>query len=721
MPHKLSQSSTLSTKTGKTASQKRTTLRLEPSTANTKRINPMTAFVNASAPRTTSSSSSKSKGKGKEVVKDLSPVVVNQEINQQESYQLWADLYEPKSEAELAVHVRKVDDVRNWLREAFEGGPSGKLRKYRRLLVLTGPAGTAKSSTIRVLSNEMGFEILDWKSPAGDAFANADLDGISSDPWVSDETSFTKFRLFLERASRCQNVFRTTSTLTTSTPSASSSSSPSSNSNSNLVPQRRIILLEDLPNILHASIRSQFHEAIRSLVENADPDPVPIIIIISDSGMRGEAGDERLASGAWGRDQDGAVDIRNVLPKDVLHGPYVREIKFNPIAPTLLKKALQALLKRHFASSSRKSPITGQMLDTVVNSANGDIRSAIMALQFACIRHGSGRKSKGADSSQVLVESITRREQSLALFHLMGKVLYNKRKGDPPPPSASAKDITRDQELDKTLRDPPALPTYLSEHDRKASRVDVNTIYADSPIDSSLFSLYLHHNYTQFCGDVDECDGVAEWLSWADSSGGEAWYQINPYQFHLLALGTLHSLPTPVPRLSQRVCKPVFFENLNKEKKGWEGVRDVRSWIIDQNSSGSDDSGWNLSTWTPTAIATELGGVFRARDVAINQNLGLSTSRRMPSIPSIPSTHQTFSHLKFVYPKSDNRRSLGGQALDEEDADALSSDGAMIEEQQEMGMWQDGVSNNGGIGDPERRVSVADAGGWLESDDIEDF
>lgn len=31
----------------------------------------------------------------------------------------------------LAVHARKVQDVRQWFMEAFEGGPSGKLRKYR--------------------------------------------------------------------------------------------------------------------------------------------------------------------------------------------------------------------------------------------------------------------------------------------------------------------------------------------------------------------------------------------------------------------------------------------------------------------------------------------------------------------------------------------------------------------------------------------------------------
>ena len=34
-------------------------------------------------------------------------------------------------QGELAVHKRKVEEVRQWLVEAFEGGPSGKLKKYR--------------------------------------------------------------------------------------------------------------------------------------------------------------------------------------------------------------------------------------------------------------------------------------------------------------------------------------------------------------------------------------------------------------------------------------------------------------------------------------------------------------------------------------------------------------------------------------------------------------
>ncbi|KAJ3807435.1 Rad17 cell cycle checkpoint protein-domain-containing protein [Lentinula aff. lateritia] len=696
MRSRSSQKTTSTSKnTGKSASQKRTTLKLEPSTANTRRINPLTAFINIPLSQeelSSTQSSSKRKGKEREIMKDPSPT---QEMEIQDSGQLWVDMYEPRSEAELAVHVRKVENVRNWLRESLDGGPFGKLRKYRRVLVLTGPAGTAKSSTIRVLSQELKFEIIEWKSSTSETFANAtDFDATSSGLWVSDDTMFTKFRLFLERASQCQSVFSSSSTPNPWKRPLSSSSLSSSDSKP--TPIQRIILLEDLPNVLHSNTRSQFHDVIRSLVENQDPNPVPVVIVLSDSGMRGEAGDERLAGGLWEREQDSAVDLRSILPKDVLNGPYVDEIRFNPIAPTLLKKALQALLSRNF--SSQKSPITGQMLDMIVDSANGDIRSAIMALQFACIR--LNKKTKGADP-QVLMESITRREQSLALFHLMGKVFYNKRKGDPPAPSASARDIKKDQEIDKRLKDPPKLPPYLSEHDRKASRVDVNTIYSDSPIDSSLFSLYIHQNFIQFCTDVDQCDGIADWLSWADSSGGDAASFCSPsFIIPIILMYVLFS--APVPRLNQKVCKPDFFDNINEEKESWDGVRDVRSWIINQGT----DSGWNFSGWNSRTIATELGGVLRARDA--------TSSPETPFTQRAPPSHRKFSNLKFVYPKSD-RKLIGGQPLHETEVGEPYSDGAIsVEEQQEMGMWQDEK-------EPERVVSIADAGGWLDSDDIAYF
>ena len=50
-----------------------------------------------------------------------------------------------------------------------------------------------------------------------------------------------------------------------------------------------------------------------------------------------------------------------------------------------------------------------------------------MALQFACIVHKPSQKKKKNIGNTVVLEAVTRREQSLALFHLLGKVLYNKR------------------------------------------------------------------------------------------------------------------------------------------------------------------------------------------------------------------------------------------------------------------------------------------------------
>ncbi|KAJ7710192.1 hypothetical protein B0H14DRAFT_3641061 [Mycena olivaceomarginata] len=127
-------------------------------------------------------------------------------------------------------------------------------------------------------------------------------------------------------------------------------------------------------------------------------------------------------------------------------------------------------------------------------------------------------------------------------------------------------------------------------------------LIADPLIDSSLLSLYIHQNYTPFCTEVEECSGVAEWLTWVDSSGGEAWYQANPHRFHLLMMGTLHSLPSPVPRRGQKLFKPQFFNYLMKEKDAWDTVRD-------------ENEGWRLGGWSRTEVAPGLGGMLKYQAV----------------------------------------------------------------------------------------------------------
>lgn len=97
-----------------------------------------------------------------------------------------------------------------------------------------------------------------------------------------------------------------------------------------------------------------------------------------------------------------------------------------------MRKALHAMLNTHFAGLA-SAPPSKEALDLIVESVNGDIRSAIMALQFACVVEAPPVSKKGrakalrGTSTRAMLEVITKRENSLVLFHLLGKILYNKR------------------------------------------------------------------------------------------------------------------------------------------------------------------------------------------------------------------------------------------------------------------------------------------------------
>lgn len=185
---------------------------------------------------------------------------------------------------------------------------------------------------------------------------------------------------------------------------------------------KQVVLLEDIPNILHRPTQEAFHTALENYA--AEPFGAPIVIIISDASTRGQFRDERLASGSYSSHD--IVDIRSVLPASLIHGPYVTQIayvnkniaekqhinfiliSFNPIAPTLMLRSLQNLLAKIDIPS--RMHLTKDELNLVVESSNGDIRSAIMALQFAYVfddalapEHGSKSKKKNPKSTVLLV------------------------------------------------------------------------------------------------------------------------------------------------------------------------------------------------------------------------------------------------------------------------------------------------------------------------------
>lgn len=144
---------------------------------------------------------------------------------------LWVDKYAPTSVADLAMHKKKVDEIRQWLTVADTNLQLG-LPPYPRMLVLSGPPGSGKSTMLRVLASEMQFELCEWQEPrtqrwmAGRAGGSGEAGRVGlSDPdeYVSRAAQFEAF---------LRSSLRTLSLCLTSSSTAGS--------------RRRLVLLDEL-------------------------------------------------------------------------------------------------------------------------------------------------------------------------------------------------------------------------------------------------------------------------------------------------------------------------------------------------------------------------------------------------------------------------------------------------------------------------------------------
>ncbi len=84
----------------------------------------------------------------------------------------------------------------------------------------------------------------------------------------------------------------------------------------------------------------------------------------------------------------------------------------------------------------------------------------------------------------------------------------------------SAEDDKKDRERAQIRQEvaEPKLPRHLrAKYARKPSKVDPDVLFAEAPLDSDIFTSYVHHNYTPFTNDIDECLGIVDGISTADA------------------------------------------------------------------------------------------------------------------------------------------------------------------------------------------------------------
>ena len=142
------------------------------------------------------------------------------------------------------------------------------------------------------------FSFMDSSFTNFDHSTSSDLDAVPQ---------LDKFQAFLTRASTSRSVF----------------GGPSSRTSA-----RQIILLEDLPNTSHTDSREKFHDILRLFVQrqiSQNGEYVPLVVVMSDVGTRGELEDAGGSSSFRGRKE--GLEIRSVLPADLLSAPYVTQIR----------------------------------------------------------------------------------------------------------------------------------------------------------------------------------------------------------------------------------------------------------------------------------------------------------------------------------------------------------------------------------------------------------
>ncbi|KAH8759076.1 Rad17 cell cycle checkpoint protein-domain-containing protein [Diaporthe sp. PMI_573] len=473
----------------------------------------------------------------------------------------WSERFSPLNLDELVVHKKKVADVRKWLDDVLSG------RMRQRLLVLKGSAGTGKTTTLQLLAKELRLEILEWRNPTGSAGTTQGVQSASA-----------QFEEFMGRGGK----FGQLDLDDNDNPAPGTVKTPAGTSQESQVDQKRVILVEEFPNTFmrSGSALTSFRRTViqclanstSSLTASGQHGPsepiIPIVMIISET---------LLTTTSASAD---SFTAHRLLGPEILRHPGTGVIEYNDVAPTLLVKALELVVKKEARISGRRrtpGPLVLKRLAEI-----GDVRSAISSLEFLCLK-GDGdadwgskvafTKTKKTSRGQVMtkgeqesLELISQREASLGIFHAVGKVVYNKR--DEQPYSAGSEEAMAEQ-----------MPPHLEQLSRpKRSQVAVGALIDETGTDTSTFISALHENYALSCersgppdpySSIDYVNDCIENLSesdllnpsWDIFFGGQGFSNMGRDQgshilrqdemaFEVAVRGLLFSLPCPVKRKS---------------------------------------------------------------------------------------------------------------------------------------------------------------------------
>ncbi|KAF9586533.1 Cell cycle checkpoint protein rad17 [Lunasporangiospora selenospora] len=488
-----------------------------PPVAGTKRKAGNLKFVSLSpgAPHTPSSSTTSTSANHNSPTRGSDPVL-NHASDQ------WAEKYAPRDISEVAVNKQKVANVREWL-ELYTNPRSNHDKSGGAILVLTGPAGSGKTTVLKMLAQELGVNIVEWVNTVNENSVIQRPSMPGQDRW---RTGSVDEALSNENSS-----------------SASQFLSPPPRSG-----KKSIILIEDLPPVSAHSSLKIFQDTIVQFSHLRHNNSV-LVIIVSD--VFSKQSTELLFPTSDNRDP--ALTVRTLLPSSILDRidsggrdyARIKQIKFNPIAMTFMKKAIRSLVDQEFRTRHSYAPDTAE-IDSLIDIHDGDIRAVINSLQFMCYLPKKTRKKyrealvrEEEENADLNLDSEQKRvigqDSSLGIFHAVAKVLYNRRDWKQPYEEFYIHNVECPPQL-LSKRRPPL--NYNPEKD----------LIEKLPIEPELYTLMLHQNYTRHMRTIEECSSAIEYLSIADQFtqySGNSYTQVTQMQPYMTSLSVRGLLLAP--------------------------------------------------------------------------------------------------------------------------------------------------------------------------------
>ncbi|CAG4982922.1 unnamed protein product [Parnassius apollo] len=271
----------------------------------------------------------------------------------------WMKNFDPVNIEDLAVHNKKIQEVENWIKDSCKNTCN--------ILLISGPVGCGKTATVRTLADKYNVKITEWITPI-DIELPTDYG-----EYEFKEKQSKKFLDFIISAANFTSLL---------------------DNNSN-----KLVLVEDFPNTFLRT-PSEFSNILQQYTQRAKS---PIVFICSETNTD---------------NKNAAVNIFTTSLKEQF---LIQHIVFNSVSVTGLRSALKRvsdIISKKY-STMYNIPTT-DIIDSVVNSSAGDVRSAILNLHFASLK-GTDHNLETSIVKESKVKGKTRKKKATNKFMSLGK------------------------------------------------------------------------------------------------------------------------------------------------------------------------------------------------------------------------------------------------------------------------------------------------------------